>query len=157
LIYRASAAFPQHEIYGLTSQIRRAAVSVPSNIAEGAGRITKGEFIQSIGHARGSLLEIETQLIVAQRLGYLDSKETGCAVSGDKRGWQTIQRPDPLAKANSLEINPRGATFISSLATAERLSDTGNSPIPTGNWQLTLQLENSDSADEHDQTVNQSG
>jgi four helix bundle protein len=76
LIYRASAAFPGHEVYGLTSQIRRAAVSVPSNIAEGAGRITKGEFIQSIGHARGSLLEIETQLIVAQRLGYPDSKET---------------------------------------------------------------------------------
>jgi four helix bundle protein len=76
LIYRASAAFPRREVYGLTSQIRRAAVSVPSNIAEGAGRITKGEFIQSIGHARGSLLEIETQLIVAQRLGYLDSKET---------------------------------------------------------------------------------
>lgn len=76
LIYRASPAFPQQGVYGLTSQIRRAAVSVPSNIAEGTGRITKGEFIQSIGHARGSLLEIETQLIVAQRLGYLDSKET---------------------------------------------------------------------------------
>jgi four helix bundle protein len=76
LIYRASAAFPRREVYGLTSQIRRAAVSVPSNIAEGAGRITKGEFIQSIGHARGSLLEIETQSIVAQRLGYLDAKET---------------------------------------------------------------------------------
>jgi four helix bundle protein len=75
LVYRASAAFPSHEIYGLTSQIRRAAVSVPSNIAEGTGRITRGEYIQSVGYARGSLLEIETQLIVAQRLGYLDSKE----------------------------------------------------------------------------------
>ncbi len=62
LIYRASAAFPSHELYGLTSQIRRAAVSVPSNIAEGAGRITNGEFVQALGHARGSLLEIETQL-----------------------------------------------------------------------------------------------
>ena len=76
LVYRASAAFPSEELYGLTSQIRRAAVSVPSNIAEGAGRITKGEFIQSVGHARGSLLEVETQLIVANRLGYLASKET---------------------------------------------------------------------------------
>jgi four helix bundle protein len=75
LVYRASATFPSHEIYGLTSQIRRAAVSVPSNIAEGAGRITRGEYLQSIGYARGSLLEIETQLIVAQRLGYLDAKE----------------------------------------------------------------------------------
>ena len=57
-IYKASSAFPPHEFYGLTSQIRRAAVSVPSNIAEGAGRITKGEFLQSVGHARGSLLEV---------------------------------------------------------------------------------------------------
>ena len=57
-VYRVSAAFPIEEVYGLTSQIRRAAVSVPSNIAEGAGRITKGEFIQSVGHARGSLLEV---------------------------------------------------------------------------------------------------
>ncbi len=75
LIYRASAAFPQHELYGLTSQIRRGAVSVPSNLAEGAGRITKGEFLQAIGHARGSLLEVETQLIIANRLGYLGSTE----------------------------------------------------------------------------------
>jgi four helix bundle protein len=76
LVYRASAAFPSHEVYGLTSQIRRAAVSVPSNIAEGAGRITKGEFVQSVGHARGSLFEVETQLFVAKRLGYLPSNET---------------------------------------------------------------------------------
>lgn len=76
LIYRASSRFPREEVYGLTSQIRRAAVSVPSNIAEGTGRITKGEFIQSVGYARGSLLEVETQLIVAQRLGYLNSNET---------------------------------------------------------------------------------
>jgi four helix bundle protein len=76
LIYRASTGFPRHELYGLTSQIRRAAVSVPSNMAEGSGRITKGEFIQSIGHARGSLLEIETQLIVARRLGYIDGERS---------------------------------------------------------------------------------
>jgi four helix bundle protein len=76
MIYRASEEFPSREIYGLTSQIRRAAVSVPSNIAEGAGRITRGEFVQSVGHARGSLLEVETQLIVAQRLGYLNTEKT---------------------------------------------------------------------------------
>jgi len=63
-------------MYGLASQIRRAAVSVPSNIAEGAGRITRGEFVQSVGYARGSLLEVETQLIVAERLGYLSANET---------------------------------------------------------------------------------
>jgi four helix bundle protein len=76
LIYRASAAFPSHELYGLTSQIRRAAVSVPSNIAEGAGRITNGEFVQALGHARGSLLELETQLTIALRFGYLAPSET---------------------------------------------------------------------------------
>ncbi len=76
LVYRASAAFPSHELYGLTSQIRRAAVSVPSNLAEGAGRITRGEFLQAVGHARGSLLEIETQLIIANRFRYLSSNET---------------------------------------------------------------------------------
>jgi four helix bundle protein len=76
LVYRASAAFPSHELYGLTSQIRRAAVSVPSNLAEGAGRITRGEFLQAAGHARGSLLEIETQLIIANRFGYLSTSET---------------------------------------------------------------------------------
>src|ERR1700724_3531759 len=75
LVYHASAAFPGREVYGLTSQVRRAALSVPSNIAEGAGRITNGEFIQAVGHARGSLLEIETQLIIANRLGYLGSKD----------------------------------------------------------------------------------
>jgi four helix bundle protein len=76
LIYQVSAAFPRQELYGLTGQIRRAALSVPSNIAEGAGRITNGEFLQAVGYARGSLLEIETQLIIATRLGYLASKDT---------------------------------------------------------------------------------
>ena len=56
--------------------MRRAAVSIPSNIAEGAGRITNGEFLQAVGHARGSLPEIETQLIIAYRLGYLGSNDT---------------------------------------------------------------------------------
>lgn len=70
-IYRVSEAFPKSEQYGLTSQVRRAAVSVPSNIAEGQGRLTKGEFQQFLGHARGSLLELETQLAIAVDLKYL--------------------------------------------------------------------------------------
>ena len=70
-IYRATQAFPSEERYGLTSQLRRAAVSVPSNIAEGQGRLTKGEFRQFLGNAKGSLAEVETQLIIARNLGYL--------------------------------------------------------------------------------------
>ena len=69
-VYRASRSFPREELYGLTSQLRRSAVSVPSNIAEGQGRLTPGEFKQFLGHARGSLLELETQIQLAGRLGY---------------------------------------------------------------------------------------
>jgi four helix bundle protein len=70
-IYQDTASFPREEMFGLTSQIRRAAVSVPSNIAEGQGRLTSGEFCQFLGHARGSLYEAETQLEIAARLEYL--------------------------------------------------------------------------------------
>ena len=70
-VYTASEQFPKHEVYGLTSQVRRAAVSVVSNIAEGQGRLTKGEFLQFLGHSRGSLLELLTQLEIAVELKYL--------------------------------------------------------------------------------------
>ena len=70
-VYRATESFPRSETYGITSQIRRAAVSVPSNIAEGQGRLSRGEFAQFLGNARGSLLELETQLEIAGDLSYL--------------------------------------------------------------------------------------
>ena len=69
--YRMTQQFPREEIYGLTSQMR-AAVSVPSNIAEGQGRRSKGEFSQFLGHAFGSLVELETQVTIASNLGYID-------------------------------------------------------------------------------------
>ena len=74
-IYQISQKFPKEEIYGLTSQIRRSAISIPSNIAEGKGRHTNPEFCQFLIHARGSLLELETQLQIACNLGYLESQK----------------------------------------------------------------------------------
>jgi four helix bundle protein len=73
--YRVTEKFPQAERYGLTSQLRRAAVSVVSNIAEGQGRVTKGEFLQFLGHSRGSLLELETQLSIAMDLKFVSPQE----------------------------------------------------------------------------------
>ena len=74
-VYKATESFPKEEVYGLTSQLRRAAVSVPSNIAEGQGRLSKGEFQQFLGYARGSLLEVETLIRVAVNLNYLSENE----------------------------------------------------------------------------------
>ncbi len=72
-IYDITKDFPKEEIYGLTSQIRRSAVSIPSNIAEGAGRKSKKEFLQYLYIAVGSLAELETQLIIAKELEYIKS------------------------------------------------------------------------------------
>jgi four helix bundle protein len=75
-IYRSSAGFPKHELYGLSQQIRRAAVSVPSNIAEGKGHRSDKGFVHFLLHARGSLLEIQTQLLIAEQLQYLGTEES---------------------------------------------------------------------------------
>jgi len=73
--YRITNKFPRSELYGLTSQLRRAAVSVPSNIAEGRERHHTKEFVQHLAIAYGSLAELETHLQIAQRLNYLDSSQ----------------------------------------------------------------------------------
>jgi len=73
-IYLETRSFPKEEIYGLTSQMRRASISVPCNIAEGQGRMSRKEFRQFLSLSRGSLLELETQLQIAADLGFLDAE-----------------------------------------------------------------------------------
>jgi|SRR5580704_2604880 four helix bundle protein len=81
-IYRSTNAFPKTETYGVVSQLRRAAVSIPSNIAEGQARLSTAEFKQSLGHARGSLMEVETYILLGQELGYLEREQSGSLLAG---------------------------------------------------------------------------
>jgi four helix bundle protein len=74
-VYRLTTRYPKEELYGLTSQTRRASVSVPSNIAEGQGRQTTADFMHFLAIARGSLKELETQVIIARRLGYVTAED----------------------------------------------------------------------------------
>lgn len=74
-VYKLSVQFPESERFNLISQVRRCSVSVPSNIAEGAGRNSKNEFAHFLGISSGSSYELETQMIIAQRLGYMNESE----------------------------------------------------------------------------------
>jgi four helix bundle protein len=96
-IYKLTAEFPDSERFGLTNQLRRAAVSVASNIAEGYGRSSKGEYIQFLGHARGSNYEVETQITIARELGF-----------GSK---QSLERAEKL----SIEVSRMLGTMTMSL------------------------------------------
>ena len=80
-VYRITQTFPNAEKFGLVSQMRRAAVSIPSNIAEGQARHTTKEFVQFVSHAEGSVAEMDTQLILALELGYC-LEERGAGASG---------------------------------------------------------------------------
>lgn len=75
MVYVATVQFPREETFGLKSQMRRAAVSLPSNIAEGQGRASRGEFQQFLGQARGALYELETQITLASELGYFSTEQ----------------------------------------------------------------------------------
>ena len=85
MVYKATSQFPREEIYGLTNQMRRAAVSVPSNIAEGQGRRSANDFRRFLAISHGSLREVETQILIAERLHYLTQaqKETLFLLSGE--------------------------------------------------------------------------
>lgn len=80
-VYRETQNFPKKETYGLTIQIRRAAVSVASNIAEGKGRSSDKELLQFLSYAKGSLFEVETQTVIAHRLGYLSQSQSEAILS----------------------------------------------------------------------------
>lgn len=75
-VYHATRSFPRDEIYGLAAQLRRTAVLVPGNIAEGQARYSPAEFHHYLGRARGSLVEVETQVVIAEKLGYLSPDES---------------------------------------------------------------------------------
>ncbi len=79
--YRLTDKFPKREEFGLTAQLRRAAISVPTNIAEGHGRSSTGDYLRHLSIAHGSLMELETQLEIGRRLGYLDEPACGHASS----------------------------------------------------------------------------
>jgi four helix bundle protein len=74
-IYKTTKTFPRDELFGLASQTRRAAVAIPTNIAEGQARFTANDFFYFLGRARGALVEVETQLMIAQNLSYIAPAE----------------------------------------------------------------------------------
>jgi four helix bundle protein len=94
-IYRVTGTFPKSETYGLASQMRRAAASVPSNIAEGKGHRSDLEFVRFLLHARGSLLELQTQILISRRLQYLSEEISG----------QLCNQGDGIAKGLNALIN----------------------------------------------------
>ncbi len=114
-VYQLTKKFPDDERFGLTSQLRRAVVSIPSNIAEGQGRLTKGEFKQFLGTARGSVFEVETQLLLASDLNYID----------------------PVVSKTTLELSGEVSRMlnglIKSLENRVNSGQSGNSKPETGN------------------------
>lgn len=95
LLYQATATFPKEELFGLSSQMRRAAVSIPSNIAEGYGRHSQRELLRFLTIAVGSTSELETQLIICQQLGYLSAEDyqlLQCSLSSIAKMLNALKR-----------------------------------------------------------------
>ena len=98
-VYRLSAGFPREEQFGLTSQMRRASVSVTANIAEGSGRATSRDFLNFLSYSRGSLKETESMVFVAQRLGFVSTPECTQALSlADETSRMLIGLRSSIAK-----------------------------------------------------------
>ena len=97
-------------MFGLKSQMRRAAVSVPSNIAEGQGRASRGEFLQFLGHARGSLYEIETQIVIGGRLGQLATVESDNLLAESRELGRILNALIGSLKPHSAATNRRQPT-----------------------------------------------
>ena len=118
-VYSVTSSFPRTELYGLTAQLRRAAISVPSNIAEGQGRLSFGEWRQFLSHARGSMFEIEAEIVIAERLGLASAvdmmqirkrmRETGKALAGLIE-WVKEQELITKQPSNSATKQPPTAT-----------------------------------------------
>ncbi|MBU2914651.1 four helix bundle protein [Reichenbachiella agariperforans] len=104
-IYQLTSSFPEAEKFGLTSQIRRCSVSVPSNIAEGAGRKSDKEFVQFLSIAMGSLCELETQLIISKNLKLINSEQMEVKTSEINEIQKMIRVLGNSLKSNSLNTN----------------------------------------------------
>lgn len=119
-VYRVTESFPKHELYGLVSQMRRAAVSVASQIGEGQGRLTFGEWRQMLSQGRGSLFELEVQLIASERLHYIDAatyaalrsqaREVGSKLIGLIRYVQSREAQARTSRPRRRSSNPQPAT-----------------------------------------------
>ena len=100
-VYQLTQAFPKQETYGLTSQVQRAAVSIPSNIAEGHTRDSTKEFLHHLSIALGSLSELETQLILSERLRYINTSRVERSSVEDRRNWQNTSRSSKVTKSET--------------------------------------------------------
>jgi four helix bundle protein len=106
-IYRTTLSFPKNETFGLTSQMRRSAVSVPSNIAEGKGRSTDRDFVHFLCNARGSVLELETQVLIARGLGYITEQEAEALIDQTEQIGKMLN-----GLINALEKGAAAAPFV---------------------------------------------
>jgi four helix bundle protein len=104
-IYRISGVFPREEMYGLTSQIRRAVISVPSNIAEGQSRAGSRDFIRHLKIAQGSLSEVETQLIIAGRLAYIGELQFAALLKSANEVRRLVRGLTQAIERRSVELD----------------------------------------------------